>query len=88
MLAAVWAMSKFYLIGLQDFTLMTDHRPLIPILNQYSLDAIENPRLQRLKEISPFIFNAVWRAGKSLCIPDALSRAPVDRPTPEDETLS
>ena len=76
MLAAVWAMSKcrLYLIGLQHFTLMMDHQPLIPILNHYSLDAVENPRLQRLREkISPYIFTAVWRAGKHLSIPDALS---------------
>ena len=89
MLAVSWAMSKckLYLIGLQHFTLMTDHRPLIPILNHYSLDAIENPRLQRLKEkVSPFLYTAVWRAGKQLSIPDALSRAPVGYPTPEDET--
>ncbi|XP_045114017.1 uncharacterized protein LOC123506168 [Portunus trituberculatus] len=52
MLAVVWAMgkTKFYLTGLQHFNLVTDHRPLVPILNSYSLDAIENPRLQRLKE--------------------------------------
>lgn len=88
LLAVVWAMSKcrLHLIGLQHFTLMTDHRPLVPILNSYTLDAIENPRLQRLKEkISPYLFTAVWRAGKLLCIPDALSRAPVSHPTPEDE---
>ncbi|KAG0725211.1 Transposon Tf2-6 polyprotein [Chionoecetes opilio] len=90
LLAAAWAMSKCrpYLIGLQSFTLMTDHRPLIPILNHYTLDAVENPRLQRLKEkVSPYLFTAVWRAGKQLCIPDALSRAPVSRPTPEDEMV-
>ncbi|KAK4316013.1 hypothetical protein Pmani_012797 [Petrolisthes manimaculis] len=29
-----------------------------------------------------------WRAGKLLCIPDALSRAPVSHPTPEDEIAS
>ena len=88
LLAVVWAVSKckVYLIGLQHFTLVTDHRPLIPILNTYSLDAVENPRLQRLKEkMSPFLYTAVWRAGKELCIPDALSRAPVSHPTPEDE---
>ncbi|XP_045105474.1 uncharacterized protein LOC123500985 [Portunus trituberculatus] len=88
LLAVVWAMSKcrLHLIGLQHFTLMTDHRPLVPILNAYTLDAIENPRLQRLKEkISPYLFTAVWRAGKLLRIPDALSRAPVSHPTPEDE---
>lgn len=90
LLAAVWAMfkCKFYLMGLQNFTLMTDHRPLVPILNSYTLDAVENPRLQRLKEkVSPYIFTAVWRAGKNLRIPDALSRAPVSYPAPEDYTL-
>ncbi|XP_045120347.1 uncharacterized protein LOC123509838 [Portunus trituberculatus] len=77
---------RLYLIGLQHFTLMTNHRPLVPILNAYTLDAIENPRLQRLKEkISPYLFTAVWRAGKLLRIPDALLRASVSHHTPEDE---
>ena len=42
MLAVVWAMSKcrLYLSGLQNFTLITDHRPLIPILNHYTLARI------------------------------------------------
>ena len=90
LLATAWAMSKckLYLLGLQHFTLMTDHRPLIPILNSYTLDAVENPRLQRLKEkLSPYLFTAEWQAGKLLYIPDALSRAPVSDPTPEDELL-
>ncbi|MEJ1857824.1 hypothetical protein, partial [Escherichia coli] len=84
LLAATWAMKKcrFYLIGLQHFELVTDHRPQVPILNSYSLDAVENPRLQRLREkLAAFIFTAVLRAGKQLSIPDALSRAPVSRPT-------
>ena len=88
LLAVAWAMAKcrLYISGLQHFTLMTDHRPLIPILNHYTLDAIENPRLQRLKEkVASYTFTAVWRAGKQLCIPDALSRAPTSRPTPEEE---
>ncbi|XP_064077717.1 uncharacterized protein LOC135195390 [Macrobrachium nipponense] len=39
---------------------------------------VENPRLQRMKErMSQYQFTAVWRVGKSLCIPDALSRAEV-----------
>ncbi|KAG7155102.1 pol Retrovirus-related Pol polyprotein from transposon-like 4 [Homarus americanus] len=91
LLAVVWALSKckFYLIGLQHFDLIADYRPLVPILNHYSLDAIKNPRLQRLKEkILAFVFTAAWRAGKKLCISDALSRSPVSSPTPEDEMLS
>ncbi|XP_064085391.1 uncharacterized protein K02A2.6-like [Macrobrachium nipponense] len=86
LLAVTWAIAKcrLYLSGLQHFTLMTDHRPLIPILNHiYTLDAIENPRLKM--KVAPYIFTAVWRAGKQLCIPDALSRSPTSRPTPEDE---
>ncbi|XP_068245331.1 uncharacterized protein [Palaemon carinicauda] len=67
---------------------MTDHRPLIPILNSYTLDATETSRLQYLKEkISPYIFTAVWHAGKLLCVPDPLSRAPVSHSTQEDKIL-
>ena len=51
MLAVCWAVSKckLFLMGLQHFTIITDHNPLIPILNSYRLDEIENPRLLRLK---------------------------------------
>ncbi|XP_076044722.1 uncharacterized protein LOC143027334 [Oratosquilla oratoria] len=86
-LGRVQMQTTVYLFGLPHFTLMTDHRLLIPILISFTLDAVENPRLQRLKErLSPFVFKAKWCAGKQLCIPDALSRAPVSRPTPEDKT--
>lgn len=48
-----------------------------------------NPRLQRLTEkIIGYVFTAEWRKGKSLSIPDALSRAPVDTPSPENVALS
>ena len=48
-LAASWAMQKYhvYLAGI-SFTLVVDHQPLVPIFNGYSLDQVENPRLQRL----------------------------------------
>ena len=91
MLAVSWALSKcrLYLLGLPSFTIHTDHRPLVPILNSYTLDMIENPRLQRLRErMSPYVFTAVWRAGKTLRIADALSRAPVAKPTEEDNVAS
>ena len=80
---------KFYLAGLQHFGLVTDHRPLVPILNSYSLDTIDNPRLQHVKEkISTFIFTANWRLGKELCIPDALSHSSVGKlMTGEDDVL-
>ena len=88
LLALVWACRKctVYLNGMQQFEVMTDHRPLIPILNSKGLADIENPRLQRLRErLTPFNFIATWRQGKLHAIPDALSRAPVDDPAPDDE---
>ena len=46
-LGAVWAISKCrtFLQGLSHFEVVTDHHPLLTILNKYHLDQIENPRL-------------------------------------------
>ena len=63
----IWAMKKchFYFLGLLHFTLGTDNQPLVPIMDKYSLEAVETPCLQRLKEhMSPFIFTTVWKKGK------------------------
>ena len=48
LLAVSWAIKKchIFLAGLQHFSIVTDHHPLIPILNSHRLDEIENPRLQ------------------------------------------
>ena len=87
MLAALWAMNKcrVFLLGLPMSTLVVDDQPLVTIPDKYTLDAVENPRLQRLKEkMSPFIFETVWRKGKDHAVLDALSQAPVDDPSPPD----
>ena len=84
MLAALWVMNKcwVFLLGLPMFTLVVDHQPLVTILDKYTLDAVENPRLQRMKEkMSPFIFKTVWRKGKDHAI---LSQAPVNDPSLPD----
>ena len=49
-LSAAWAMSKCsqFLEGMSSFELVTDDKPLVPILNEYSLDKLDNPRLLRL----------------------------------------
>ncbi|XP_037789461.1 uncharacterized protein LOC119584915 [Penaeus monodon] len=39
------------------------------------------------EEILGCVFTTLWRRGKDLCIPDALSRAPVSDPTFEDTSL-
>ena len=82
-LAVVWAIHKcqIFLAGLPHFTVLTDHHPLISILNHHRLDEIENPRLQRLKtRIMAYSFTAEWVKGALNNAPDALSRHPVSDP--------
>ena len=72
---------KLFLAGLPHFTDVTDHHPLIPILNTHRLDEIENPRLQRLRSrIMAYNFTAQWNKGTLNNAPDALSRNPVSDP--------
>ena len=87
MLAVSWAIAKcrLFLAGLQHFHIVTDHNPLISILNTRRLDEIENPRLQRLKaRIMGYHFTAQWTKGCEHHAPDALSRHPSDVPQRED----
>ena len=52
-LAAVnWAVEKCkpYLLGLPFFEIVTDHQALVSMLNTKTLDEIENPRQQNMKE--------------------------------------
>ena len=86
-LGAAWAMKKCksFLEGLPMFEVVLDHRPLIPILNDYTLDQLDNQRLLRLRlKMSRFSFRARWVPGKENIEADALSRSPVDQPTKDD----
>ena len=88
MASICWEVRKnhLYLAGLKEFDIVCDHRPLIPLLNQKSLAQVDNPRLLRLREkLAPYHITAVWKAGKTHCMADALSMAPVDNPTEEDQ---
>ena len=87
MLAVSWAVMKcrMFLAGMQHFDIVTDHNPLLSILNTYRLDEIENPRLQRLKtRIMGYNFTAQWKRGSDHHAPDALSRHPTRDPCNED----
>ena len=87
MLAICWAVAKckLFLMGLQHFTIITDHNPLIPILNSHHLDEIENPRLQRLKmRLMAYNYTAQWLKGSKNDAPDALSRHPLHDPEVTD----
>ena len=74
------------MLGLPKFTLLVDNQQLVSILDRQTLDIVDIPKLQRLKKrLSPFVFTTIWRKGKDNFIPDALSRAPVDQPSEEDD---
>ena len=86
--AVQWAMKKcrLQLLGSpKPFKLVVDHQALVTILDKQTLDEVENPRLQRMKErLMRFNFTTVWNKGKTHAIPDALSRSPVSKPSVDD----
>ena len=66
LLAVVWAVTKCHLFlgGVEHFDIVTDHKPLLPILNSKLLHDIPNPRLQRLKQkLMEYVFTAHWNKG-------------------------
>ena len=65
---------------------MTDHKPLLGILNGRDLDSIQNTRLQRITtKLLGYNFKVQWIPGKKQVIADALSRYPVFQPEAEDQ---
>lgn len=77
-----WAVlrCRIYLLNIQ-FTVVTDHKHLIGVFKRSNLDAVDNPRLQRiLQKLSPYTFDIQWTPGKRHQIADALSRSPVFEP--------
>lgn len=84
-LAASWACDKFdqYVRGKQ-FTLETDHRPLVPLLTTKDLDKVPVRILRmrlRLMRYAPVV---TYIKGSLNNLADALSRAPIDSPTYDD----
>ena len=80
-LAAVFGLEKcrMYTLGCPNLILVVDHQPLTGILNDRSLDSIENPRLLKLKEKTlKYDFKVTYVPGSSKAIraADTLSRYP------------
>ena len=88
MLGVTWAVLKChkFLAGLPHFQIITDHNPLLAILNHRRLDEIENPRLQRLRtKLMAYNFTAHWQKGALNNAPDTLSRYPTSDPVDGDQ---
>ena len=81
LLSLTWECEKFqrYLIGLPEIKLITDHKPLIPIINQKDLDDVPIRCQGMLMRLMQFNCLAEYLPGKSLNVPDALSRSPLPR---------
>ena len=84
-MAIQWAIKKseFYLRGLPNFEVLTDHQPLVGVFRK-----LENARLMRMREkIQEFTFEVKWVQGKTHYIADALSRSPIFAPEEEEFTI-
>ncbi|MEL6802194.1 MAG: DDE-type integrase/transposase/recombinase [Bacteroidota bacterium] len=78
-LAVTWALrtSRLFTLGCPNLYIVTDHRPLLGILNSRDLGSVKNPRIRRLKEHTlDFDFQIKYCPGKLHAGADALSRYP------------
>lgn len=78
-LAVAWGLeqSKYFTQGCEDLIVVTDHKPLVKILGDRTLDEIPNTRLFRLKQRTlPWRFSIHHLPGKTNYAADATSRNP------------
>ena len=78
-LAIVYALKKckIFILGCPKLLVVTDHKPLIPIIGSKDLEKIENPRLFAMKEKTlPYKFDIVHVNGTGNMATDAYSRNP------------
>ena len=76
-LAIAWALekAKHFILGCPEFTVATDHKPLLKLLGDRMMEDIPNPRLLLLKEKTlRYDYRIIHIPGKEQKAPDALSR--------------
>ena len=79
-LAIAWGLqqTRYFTQGCNDLLVITDHKPLVKIFSDRTLDEITNTRLFRLKQRTlPWNFTIQFMPGKSNTAADATSRHPL-----------
>ena len=87
LLAIQWEVqkSRMHLAG-AHFMIITDHQPLLGILNGKSIDAIHNLRIQQIMaKLIGYQLKLLWTQEKVKHIADVLSRSPAFNPEPKEE---
>ncbi|XP_012936958.1 uncharacterized protein K02A2.6 [Aplysia californica] len=86
LLVATWACEKFdrYLIGLLSFTLLTDHKPIVPLINSKELNDAPVRCQRMLMRMMRYSGKAVYTQEKNMTVADSLSRSPVVSTEPEE----
>ena len=87
LLGVVWTCERFarYLVGLNNFKIITDHKPLVPIINDKELDIVPIRCQRLLIRLMRYHGKATHVPGKSLVLADQLSRKPIVRKEGKDE---
>lgn len=79
-IVGVWAGEWFetYLIGMDSFKLITDRKPLLPLINSKDLDAVPIRCQRLLMRLMRFGVKAEHAPGKTLVVADTPSHSPVN----------
>ena len=78
-LAIAWGLeqSRYFTQGCDNLVVVTDHKPLVKVFGDRTLDEITNTRLFRLKQRTlPWYFSVAYLPGKTNTAADAASRHP------------
>ncbi len=88
-LAISWARNRLqnFLISL-NFTIETDHKPLVPIVTTKFLDDLTPTLLHLQLKLQRFCYTVIHAAGKNLVVADLLSCKPASNATKSDQIIA
>jgi len=79
--------TRYFTQGCDKLLIITDHKPLVAIFSDRTLDEITNPRLLSMKQKTLlWRFDIEHKPGKDNLFSDATSRHPVDSPDDNDSS--